>query len=182
MELSAVVPMNESLLLTLAGLGMSFAGFSGLAVTLPTRRDEERWTPVQLRMLGLLIGDSFAVLFLALLPLALSLAGLAVDTIWAVCSGVLGAWLLLADLIAIRGELRDRSANRSVENPVAAPVRHAIYAAAFGMGVILCLSAINLIFPRGQFLFVLGLMLLLAFAAVEFLYFLMLVLRGGDEP
>ena len=61
--------MNEAVLYTLAGLGMSFAGFSGLVVVLPTRRGAKTSSPTELRMLGSLILDSFLVLFLALLPI-----------------------------------------------------------------------------------------------------------------
>lgn len=71
--------MNEAVLYTLAGLGMSFAGFSGVVVVLPTRRGAQTWSTAETRMLGLLIGDSFLVLFLALLPVPLALANWSLD-------------------------------------------------------------------------------------------------------
>lgn len=173
--------MNEAILYTLAGLGMSFAGFSGLAVTLPTRRATQKWSPVQLRMLGLLIGDSLLVLFLALLPIPLALASLSLDAIWGLCSALLGSWFVVGDLLALRGELRDRRGPQSATNPMAAPVRYGIYVIAFAMGILLLLSVWNVVFHRGQALYVLGLMLLLVFAAVEFLFFILLVLQQDEE-
>lgn len=172
--------MNEGILFTLAGLGMSFAGFSGLAVTLTTRRAGQRWTPVELRMLGLLIGDSFVVLFLALLPVPMALGTWSPEVIWGFCSALLGSWFILGDLLALRGELRDRKEPASIPNPVTTPARYMIYAVALVMGVVLWLSAWNVVFDRGQALFVLGLMTLLAFAAVEFLFFVLLLLQQRD--
>jgi hypothetical protein len=49
------------------------------------------------------------------------------------------------------------------------------------MGIFLWLSVWDLVFARGQALYVLGLMVLLAFAAVEFLFFIGLVLQQGQE-
>lgn len=173
--------MNEAILYTLAGLGMSFAGFSGLVVTLPTRRGRGKWSPVQVRMLGLLIGDSLLVLFLALLPLPLRLANWPLGSIWGLCSALLGTWFLLGNLLAIRGELRDRRDQRSTGNPIAGPVRYLIYVVALVMGVVLWLSVADVVFDRGQAVYVLGLMVLLLFAAVEFLFFILLVLQEDRQ-
>ena len=173
--------MNEAVLYTLAGLGMSFAGFSGVVVVLPTRRGAQTWSTAETRMLGLLIGDSFLVLFLALLPIPLALANWSLDTIWALCSALLGSWFLLGGLLALRGEFRDRKAQQSITNPVIAPVRYSIYVVALVMGIFLWLSVWDLVFAGGQALYVLGLMVLLAFAAVEFLFFIGLVLQQGQE-
>lgn len=173
--------MNEAVLYTLAGLGMSFAGFSGVVVVLPTRRGAQTWSTAETRMLGLLIGDSFLVLFLALLPVPLALANWSLDTIWALCSALLGSWFLLGGFLALRGEFRDRKTQQSITNPVITPVRYGIYLVALVMGIFLWLSVWDLVFAGGQALYVLGLMVLLAFAAVEFLFFIGLVLQLGQE-
>lgn len=173
--------MNEAVLYALAGLGMSFAGFSGLVVALPSRNGARTWSPAEMRMLGFLIGDSFLVLFLALLPVPLALANWSLDAIWALCSALLGSWFLLGGLFTLRGEFRDRRAQLSITNPVIAPVRYAIYVVALGMGILMWLSVCDLVFARGQALYVLGLMILLAFAAVEFLFFIGLVLQQGQR-
>jgi hypothetical protein len=173
--------MNEDVLYTLAGLGMSVAGFTGLVVVLPTRRSGQAWSPTELTMLGLLIGDSFLVLFLALLPVPLALANWSLDAVWGFCSALLGSWFILGDLLALRGEVRDRKAQPSIINPVITPVRYGIYVVALAMGTALWLSVWDLVFPRSQALYVLGLMVLLAIAAVEFLFFIGLVLQRDQE-
>ena len=173
--------MNEAVLYTLAGLGMSFAGFSGLVVTLPIRHSTRTWSPAAIRMLGFLIGDSFLVLFLALLPIPLALANWSLDAIWALCSALLGSWFLLGGFLTLWGEFRDRKAQQSLTNPVIAPVRYGIYLAALVMGVFLWLSVWNLVVARGQALYVLGLMVLLAFAAIEFLFFIGLMLQQAQK-
>ena len=45
------------------------------------------------------------------------------------------------------------------------------------MGIALWLSVWDLVLPLGQAMFVLGLMVLLAFAAVEFLFFIVVMSR-----
>lgn len=173
--------MNEAILYTLAGLGMSFAGFSGLVVTLPSRYGVRTWSPTEMRMLGLLIVDSFLVLFLALIPVPLSLANWSLDVIWAFSSALLGTWLLLGGLLTLRGELRDRSTQLTFTNPVVAPFRFVLYLAALAMGTLLWLSVWDIGFAHGQAAYVLGLMVLLVFAAVEFLFFIGLVLRKDQR-
>ena len=70
--------MNEDILYTLAGVAVTIAGFSGVVVVLPLR-DSPNWSPTEIRMLRLLIADSFVALFLALLPIPLSLANWSPD-------------------------------------------------------------------------------------------------------
>jgi hypothetical protein len=173
--------MNEAILYTLAGLGMSLAGFSGLAVKLAAPGGGRRWSPVQLRMLGLLIGDSFLVLFLALLPILLVLGGWSQESTWGFCSAALGIWFILGDVLALRGESRDKREQQSATNPFKKSARYLIYVVALMMGAVLLLSAWNVVFASGQALYVLGLMVLLALAAVEFLFFILLAVRQDPE-
>jgi hypothetical protein len=49
------------------------------------------------------------------------------------------------------------------------------------MGIALWLSALDLLVARGQAAYVLGLIALLAFAAVEFLFFIGLLSRQGRD-
>ena len=97
------------------------------------------------------------------------------------CSALLGSWFLIGDFFALRGELQDRAAGRSVVIPVITPVTYGMYIVAFVMGVILWLSVFDFVVPRGQAVYVLGLMVLLAFAAVEFLFFIGLMSKGGED-
>jgi hypothetical protein len=172
--------MNEEVLYALAGAAVTFAGFSGVVVVLPLR-EAPVWSPTEIRMLQLLIADSLVVLFLALLPVPLGLATWPSDAIWGFCSALLGSWFLVGDFLAIRGERRDRATRQSNTNPVSAPIRYGIYLGTFVMGVLLWFSVLGLVVSVGQALYVLGLMVLLGLAAVEFLFFIGLMLGQGRE-
>ena len=172
--------MNEAILYALAGAAVTIAGFSGVVVVLPLRGSPE-WSPTEIRMLQLLIADSLVVLFLALLPVPLWLANWSTDTIWGFCSALLGSWFLLGDYLAVRGERRDRTAKPASQNPINAPLRYGIYLVAFVMGVVLWLSLWDLVVLGGQALYVLGLLVLLAIAAVEFVFFIGLMLQRGRD-
>jgi hypothetical protein len=173
--------MNEGILYILAEVAVTFAGFSGVVVVLPLR-GTPAWSPTEIRMLRLLIADSLVVLFLALLPVPLHLAVWPSDVTWALCSALLGSWFLIGDVLAVQGELRDRSAIQSNANPVSALIRYGIYLLSFVMGLVLWLSVSGLLGSVGQALYVMGLMVLLAIAAVEFLYFIGLMLQQGKDP
>ena len=162
--------MNEAVLYAIAGVAVTFAGFAGVVVVLPLR-DMPTWSPTEVRMLLLLIGDSLIVLFLALLPVPLSLANWSTTAIWSLCSALLGSWFIVGDVLAFRGELQDRRTNRLDINPLPGPIRYGIYLIALIMGVVLWLSVLGVL-PVGQALYVLGLMVLLAIAAGEFVFFI----------
>lgn len=170
--------MNEEILYALAGVAVTIAGFSGVVVVLPLR-DTPSWSSNEIRMLRLLIGDSLIALFLALLPVPLSLANWSPEATWALCSALLGSWFLIGDFLAVRGELKDRAEQQPVANPLNAPIRFGIYLVALLMGIVLWLSALGALGPAGQALYVLGLMVLLAIAAVEFVFFVGLMLQQG---
>ena len=172
--------MNEAVLYALAGVAVTFAGFSGVVVVLPLRNTHS-WSPKETLMLRLLIGDSLVVLFLALLPVPLSLATWSPDAIWSFCSALLGSWFLAGDFLAVRGEVRDRAVKQVDTNPLSAPIRYGIYLVALVMGVVLWLSVLGILAPAGQALYVVGLMVLLAIAAVEFVFFIGLMLQRGRD-
>lgn len=173
--------MNEPILQTLAKIAVTLAGFSGLVVTIRFR-GTHAWSATELRFLWLLIGDSFLVLFFSLLPFPMALAGWSQATIWGLCSALLGSWFIVGNLLALLGERRDLAAQRLVTVPVITPVLYAMFVIAFAMGIALWLSAWNLFVPRGQAFYVFGLMVLLAFAVVEFLFFIGLMSkRDGDR-
>src|SRR3977135_670043 len=99
---------NEFVLYTLAQVAITFAGFSGVVVAFRLR-GAEAWSPTELRTLWLLLGDSFLVLFFSLLPLPLALANWSPDALWGLCNALLGTWFIVGDLLALRGERRDRA-------------------------------------------------------------------------
>lgn len=197
--------MSEQALDTLANVAITLAAFSGLVVTFRVR-GLHVWSPTELRVLWFLVIDSFLVVFFALLPVPLALANWSPDVMWGLCSALLGSWFLVGGFLALRGELRDRAAKQWVTVRWFTAVVYGIYLAALVMGVLLWLSVWDLVVfavvellgfiglmsqqsagpegglvPRGQALYVLGLIVLLAFAAVEFLYFIGLMSQRGRE-
>lgn len=107
----------------------------------------------------------------SLLPVPLLLAGWSLDAIWAFCSTLLGAWLIVADVPAIRGEYNDRKAREPVMIPFVTPILYGLSVVAAVMGIALLLSAFSFLVPRGQAIYVLGLIMLLGFGALEFMFF-----------
>ncbi len=172
--------MNEQSLDTLANVAITLATFSGVVVAFRVR-GAHTWSPTELRVLWLLIGDSFLVLFFALLPLPLTLANWSPDLLWGLCSALLGSWFIVGDILALWGERRDRVAQRLITIPVVTPILYGIYLVALVMGIVLWLSVFDLVVPRGQAMFVLGLIVLLAFAAAEFMFFIGLMSQQDES-
>ena len=85
-------------------------------------------------------------------------------------SFLLGSWFFVGDLLALWGERRDRVAQEWIN-----------YVLALVMGVVLWFSVFDFVVPRGQGTYVVGLMVLLAFAAVEFLFFIGLMLKQDRD-
>jgi len=166
--------MNEQSLDTLANVAITLAAFSGVVVAFRVG-GAHTWSPTELRVLWFLICDCFLVVFLALLPLPLALFNWSPDEVWGLCSALLGSWFIIGNLLAVWGERRDRAAKQWVSIPVITPVIYVISIVAFLMGVALWLSVWDLVVPLGQAMFVLGLIVLLAFAAVEFLFYIALL-------
>jgi len=174
--------MNESVLYTLAEVAVTLAGFSGLVVVF-RMRGIEAWTPTELRIFWLLLGDSFLVTIFALLPVPLALANWSPEAVWGLCNALLGTLFIVVDLLVLQGERRDRATRQHVTVPVITPLLIIMSIVAFVMGLALWLSALNLIVQRGQAVYVLGLILMIAFAALEFLFFIGLMARqrGGES-
>jgi hypothetical protein len=108
----------------------------------------------------------------SLLPIPLSLAGWTDDSVWGVCSASLGTWFIIGNLLYLRGEAMDRSTHRRITVPIITPIFQGMGLVSFVMGVALWLSAFDLGVPRNQAFYVFGLMILLVYVAVEFLFFI----------
>lgn len=172
--------MNEAVLYTLAQVAVTLAGFSGLVVVF-RMAGAHRWSSTELRYLWFLIGDSFLVLFFSLLPIALHLANWSAAATWGLCNALLGSWFIVGDLVALLGERRDRGAQQLITVPVITPILYGMVILALVIGVALLLSALDLVVRRGQAVYVFGLITLLAFAAVEFLFFIGLMSRQNES-
>ena len=173
--------MDGQSLDTLANVAITLAAFSGMVVAFRSR-GARSWSTTELRVLWFLIGDSFLVLFFALLPLPMALANWSLDVIWGLCNALLGSWFLIGFFLALRGEHRDRAAQQWITIPVITPILHGIYVVAFLMGIVLWFSVWDFLVSRGQAIYILGLIVLLAFSAVEFMYFIGLMsLQDKDQ-
>jgi hypothetical protein len=171
--------VNESVLYTIAEVAVTLAGFSGVAVVFRLQ-GAHTWTPTELRVLWLLIADSLLALLLSLLPVPLALASWSDDVLWGFCSALLGSWFIIGALLAVRAEIRERSAGRSVTVPVITPVFNVIFLVSLVLGVALWLSVFGLV-QGGQALYVLGLIALLASAGVEFCFFIGLMAQQARQ-
>jgi hypothetical protein len=172
--------MNESVLYTLAEVAATLAGFSGLVVVFRLRGIES-WTPTELRVFWLLPGDSFLAVIFAFLPIPMALANWPSDAIWGLCNALLGSCFILIDLLVLRGERQDRAAKQLVTVPVITPLLYVMSMTGFVMALALWLSAADLVVQRGQAVYVLGLILMIAFAAMEFLFFIGLMVRQRGD-
>ncbi len=160
--------MNEGVLFNLAEVSVTLAGFSGIAVVLSLR-----WTATELRVLWFLVANSLLAVFLALLPLPMALADWDEGTIWIVCAVLLGSWFIVGNALALLGDRRDWASHQELSIPLLNVI--AIYGASAVsviMGVALWLSAFDLGVPRGQAIYVAGLIVLIAQASIEFLFFI----------
>lgn len=173
--------MNEAVLYTLAQVAITLAGFSGLVVVFRAR-GTQGWSSMELRILWFLLGDSLFVLFFSLLPVPLMLANWSQDTLWSVCNSLLGSWFIVANILVFVGERRDRALSRPTTVRIITPLLYALTVVGLVMGIALWLSAFDFIVHRGEAVFVLGLLMLLVFAALEFLFFIGLMSQEGNQP
>jgi hypothetical protein len=90
------------------------------------------------------------------------------------------SWFVIGDVLAFLGERKDRVLRQATIVPVITPLLYGMSVAiAPLMAVALWLSVFDCIVPRGQAIFVLGLIVLLMYAAVEFLFFIGLMSQQG---
>lgn len=163
--------MNEGILYSIATVASTLAGFSG-AVFVFRQQSMKDWAETEQRYLWFLIGDSFLVVLFALLPVPLMLIGLAADHLWAGVSALLGTWFFIAIAIALRGEVRDRRNGSTRAVSFVTPFLGVLSIVAAAMGIALWLSTLGIAVPRSQAIYVFGLLLLLAIAALEFMFFI----------
>ena len=121
------------------------------------------------------------MLFFALLPVPLLLANWSYNALWGLCNALLGSWFIVANVLVFVGERRDRALRRATTVRIITPLLYTLTVVGLVMGIALWLSAFDFIVRRGQAVFVLGLLMLLLFAALEFLFFIGLMSQQGNE-
>jgi hypothetical protein len=100
----SVVP-QESLLMTIAQVAVTLAGFCGLVIAMRTT-PTARWHARDTWSLAWMLGTSLGALFLALLPLLLESFGLSKGFLWMLATMIMsGAMLVFASAMALAGRL-----------------------------------------------------------------------------
>lgn len=162
--------MNDAVFYALAEVAMALAGFSGIAAAFRLR-GKNAWTATELRMLWFLIIDSFLVVFLSLLPIPLHLGGMPHDLLWTICTVLLGVWYIVGNL-SFQGKRKNQVVKYFSKGSIMLLLLKGTTVFGFIVMIALWLSIFDFIVPRGQAMYVGGLVTLLAIAAVEFLFFI----------
>ena len=172
--------MNESSLYTIAEVGVTLAGFSGLAIAF-RRHDLSSLSLPEFVALFYLITNCLLVVLFSLLPIPLLLWGLSESTVWSVCNPLMAAWFFGGIVAAFYfrrrqpGEFWRVSAPAWFDN-----IQWSSLAVAAAMGIVLLLSAADVFVARGQAPYVLGLLLLLVFSGIQFAYFVIAGRSSGS--
>ena len=98
-------PAGIDYLLQLAGLSLSFVGFSAVAVTVRRALGGEL-SEGHIRLVRLYIETGLAVTALSLVPMLLSLLGFAEDTLWRIASLAAASLLTLLMIVQFRRRRR----------------------------------------------------------------------------
>ncbi len=151
----------QDLLLTLAEVSVALAGFSGVVTVFGRRRTGE-WDPADRLHLSFMLETSLAALFLSILPFALLAAEVSPRSTWTVMSGVMAAFLVVADGAAIY-RYRRLSSDQRME-------LGRIYGIAMTLGdsSVVVLQLFNVFSAQEFFPYLIGLMWLLFGCALSF--------------
>lgn len=170
--------MDEHVLHTLlgfAGVGATFAGFSGV-VAVFGRRVHGEWLPEDLFRLRNLMFMSLSVCFSAFVPLVLMAWHFSEALTWALASLLLGLGSVVY-LFYARPVSRDLRRDRPGLMPTWATA--AFIVALCLTALLQLLNVIGLFFDRGAGPFLAGLLVLLCLAAMQFAF---LVIRPLQQP
>jgi hypothetical protein len=152
---------GSDLLQTLAEVGISLAGFTGIVAVLGRRSDGE-WAPHEWLRLAMMLNFSFGSVFFAFLPLLFVAVGAREPGAWAASSALLAAFLLVSYGIIVRRVLQLGDVARS-EFP-----RWAGVTVGAGTLVVFGLQTSNALGPSGFGLYFVGMLWLVAAAALQF--------------
>lgn len=163
------------ILLGFAGVGATFAGFSGV-VAVFGRRAHGEWLPEDLFRLRNLMFMSLSVCLLAFAPLVLITWHFSVARTWGLASLILGLGSLVYLLYA-----RPASQRLRRDRPGLMPTwGSAVFIGALSVAAVLqLLNVVGLFFERGAGPYLAGLLALLCIAAMQFAF---LVVRPLGSP
>jgi hypothetical protein len=99
-------------LLTLAEIGISVAGFAGVVTAFGTRRSGE-WTLEDRLRFSFLLVLSLTVVFFSILPFPVAALHVDGPVVWRLVSGILAVWIVIINIIAFRQLTRVRRVFKS---------------------------------------------------------------------
>jgi len=162
----------EDALLTIAEIGLVFAGFTSL-IAVVRGPGRGQWRPIEWIAMWLMVGWSLASLFFSLLPVLLFHYGVSPAVLWAISSGALGLFILGFVSVMLR---RLRRTHAKPMLPRAGRVFQFLVPLVIAVQL---LAALDLLVPRGPATYLFGVIALLAFAVFPFIAFLSLI--GSEE-
>ena len=147
----------------IAEVGIAIAGFSGVVVALGRRAAGQESAAWQVGRLWMLLMQSLGATLFAFFPILLETAGLGLSANWRFCNGMLGffGFGIIAGVIV--------TARRSRHYEVVGwPVLVALLIIAGAISLAQVIQALGAFPSIGEFLYVLGLLWLLAMAGLNF--------------
>jgi hypothetical protein len=149
-------------LLTIAEVGVAFAGFASVVIVF-RRREDGNWAPADVVRFQVMISASLSVVLFAMLPFAFIVFGVEDATVWASCSAILGAYLAVR-LVRVARRSLPLVSTAGLNPFVAWPS----FAGAFLAIVLQVLNAANFLLHRELGPYFIGLLYLLVLSAVSF--------------
>jgi hypothetical protein len=167
-----MIPITgESFLLTLASIGLGFAGFSSLILTL-RQSPTDKWLPREVAGLRFILEHSFGMLLFSLIPPLLLYSGVWIEqNVWRISNILLGIFLGLI----VTSQIVKLSRVRQKKDKPAYPKQLLIFYII--PTCILCLVEMYKVRYGSIFWYGFGLIYILIQAAVQFWIFLVLYTR-----
>jgi hypothetical protein len=176
MQFEGPVLEPEQALQTIAEVGVALAGFASLVAVF--RRRGEAWPPRALAGLRFMIELSLCAVLFAILPFCLVALGLGQAGTWAVaCISLATAYSVLLYLNFVRS--RDISA-QGIGHRQPLQASTGLVCGAL-IAILLVLSALDVVIPRGPSIFLLALLFLLVAVANQFLNFVATTRPGSSS-
>ena len=166
--------MDEAghVLLAIAGIATTLAGFSGLMIAF--RRERSKLTIAQSIAVRVLMMTSISAMIFALVPVPFIFGGLRDDILWAALLGLLGVHLLYFSIV-VPIDLRGRKVRLSPRFVVFASI-HAL------TGIAMLAGALDVAGMRQPATYMAGLVWLIAVAAAQLLVSIFFVLALLPAP
>ena len=159
---------GESALQTISEVSITLAGLSGIAAAFRPHRISS-WHPREQLTFWLVIADSLAALFFSVLPIALGFLQFTPSVTWGVSSAVLAFYICTAIFVCVARSRQLEAEGDRTPNPIVWAI---VLPASAAVALILLLSSVDVLFPRGLGIYYVGLLSLIVVACLAFVMFL----------